>query len=63
MWKEAPPTRKKEVLSSHLVESSRQSLTTVSLHVIRVSVGIKCDYDLTSHFTNNGNISRTIQGF
>ena len=33
MWKEAPRTRKKEVLSSHLVESSRPSLTTVSLEV------------------------------
>ena len=33
MWKEAPWTRKKEVLSSHLVESSRPSLTTVSLEV------------------------------
>ena len=31
MWKEAPRTRKKEVLSSHLVESSRPSFTTVSL--------------------------------
>ena len=30
MWKEAPPTRKKEVLSSHLVESSHRSLTTAS---------------------------------
>ena len=37
MWKEAPRTQKKEVLSSHLVESSRPSLTsritTVSLEV------------------------------
>ena len=33
MWKEVPPTRKKEVLSSHLVESSRPSLTTVRLEV------------------------------
>ena len=31
MWKEVPRTRKKEVLSSHLVESSRPSLTTVRL--------------------------------
>ena len=31
MWKEEPRTRKKEVLSSHHVESSRPSLTTVSL--------------------------------
>ena len=31
MWKEVPRTRKKEVLSSHHVESSRPSLTTVSL--------------------------------
>ena len=30
MWKEVPRTRKKEVLSSHHVESSRPSLTTVS---------------------------------
>ena len=29
MWKEVPRTRKKEVLSSHHVESSRPSLTTV----------------------------------
>ena len=34
MWKEAPWTRKKEVLSSHRVESSRPSLTTVSLEVL-----------------------------
>ena len=34
MWKEAPRTRMKEVLSSHLVESSRPSLTTVSLEVL-----------------------------
>ena len=33
MWKEVPRTRKKEVLSSHLVESSRPSLTTVRLEV------------------------------
>ena len=33
MWKEVPRTRKKEVLSSHHVESSRPSLTTVSLEV------------------------------
>ena len=33
MWKEIPRTRKKEVLSSHHVESSRPSLTTVSLHI------------------------------
>ena len=31
MWKEVPRTRKKEVLSSHHVESSRPSLTTVSI--------------------------------
>ena len=31
MWKEVPRTRKKEVLSSHHVESSRPSLTTVSV--------------------------------
>ena len=35
MWKEAPRTRKKEVLSGHLVESSRPSLTTVNLEVQR----------------------------
>ena len=33
MWKEVLPTQKKEVLSSHLVESSRPSLTTVRLEV------------------------------
>ena len=33
MWKEAPRTRKKEVMSCHLVESSRPSLTTVRLEV------------------------------
>ena len=33
MWKEVPRTRKKEVLSSHHVESSRPSLMTVSLEV------------------------------
>ena len=33
MWKEVPRTRKKEVLSSHHVESSRPSLTTVSLEL------------------------------
>ena len=33
MWKEVPRTRKKRVLSSHHVESSRPSLTTVSLEV------------------------------
>ena len=31
MWKEVRRTRKKEILSSHHVESSRPSLTTVSL--------------------------------
>ena len=35
MWKEVPRTRKKEVLSSHRVESSRLSLTTVSLEVLK----------------------------
>ena len=40
MWKEVPRTRKKEVLSSHYVESSRPSLTTVSLEVSVLS--IKC---------------------
>ena len=34
MWKEEQRTRKKEVLSSHHVESSRASLTTVSLEVL-----------------------------
>ena len=34
MWKEVPRTRKKEVLSSHHVESSRPSLTTVSLRSV-----------------------------
>ena len=34
MWKEVQRTRKKEVLSSHHVESSRPSLTTVSLEVL-----------------------------
>ena len=34
MWKKVPRTRKKEVLFSHHVESSRPSLTTVSLEVI-----------------------------
>ena len=33
MWKEVLQTRKKEVLSSHLVESSRPSLMTVCLDV------------------------------
>ena len=33
MWKEVPRTRKKEVLSSHHVESSHPSLTTVRLEV------------------------------
>ena len=33
MWKEVQQTRKKEVLSSHFVESSRPSLTTVRLEV------------------------------
>ena len=33
MWKEVPRTRKKEVLSSHHVESSRPSLTIASLKV------------------------------
>ena len=33
MWKEVQRTRKKEVLSSHFVESSRPSLTTVRLEV------------------------------
>ena len=37
MWKEIPRTRKK-VLSSHHVESSRLSLTTVSLEVTTVSL-------------------------
>ena len=41
MWKEVPRTRKKEVLSSHHVESSRQSLTTVSLEVL---VGVTPSY-------------------
>ena len=33
MWKEVQLTRKEEVLSSHFVESSRPSLTTVRLEV------------------------------
>ena len=33
MWKEVPRTRKKELLSSHLVESSRPSITIVRLEV------------------------------
>ena len=33
MWKEVQRTRKKEVLSSHFVESSRPSLTRVRLEV------------------------------
>ena len=33
MWKEVQRTRKKEVLSSHFVESSRPSLTTVRREV------------------------------
>ena len=33
MWKEVQRTRKKEVLSSHFVESSRPSLTTVRLEI------------------------------
>ena len=41
MWKEVPRTRKKEVLSSHHVESSRPSLTTVSLEVPRLIVRIQ----------------------
>ena len=31
MWKEVPRTRNKEVMSSHLVESSRPSLTSYRL--------------------------------
>ena len=40
MWKEAPQTRKKEVLSSHLVQSSRPSPTTVSPEVPRRYEGL-----------------------
>ena len=40
MWKEVPRTRKKEVLSSHHVESSRPSLTTVSLYCRRLEVSL-----------------------
>ena len=42
MWKEVPRTRKKEVLSSHHVESSRQSLTTVSLKRLCVGDNTSC---------------------
>ena len=35
MWKEVQQTRKKEVLFSHFVESSRPSLTTVRLEVLK----------------------------
>ena len=35
MWKEVQRIRKKEVLSSHFVESSRPSLTTVRLEVLK----------------------------
>ena len=38
MWKEVPRTQKKEVMSSHHVESSRQPITTVSLEVLCVMV-------------------------
>ena len=41
---EVPRTRKKEVLSSHHVESSRPSLTTVSLEV---PPGLKCTAGIT----------------
>ena len=52
MWKEVPRTRKKEVLSSHHVESSRPSLTTVSLEVLARSVMVKLYYSLVySHLT------------
>ena len=37
MWKEVPRTGKKEVLSSHHVESSRPSFTTVSRHEMRTT--------------------------
>ena len=40
MWKEVPRTRKKEVLSSHHVESSRTSLTTGSLEVPTTHVSV-----------------------
>ena len=43
MWKEVPRTRKKEVLSSHHVESSRPSLTTVSLEVLYLVNCCSCD--------------------
>ena len=42
MWKEAPRTRKKEVLSSHLVKSSRLSLMTVSLDSLKVPSLLFC---------------------
>ena len=44
MWKEVPRTRKKEVLSSHHVESSRPSLTTFSLEVPRSRLKISLKY-------------------
>ena len=41
MWKEVQLTRKKEVLSSYFVQSSRPSLTAVRLEVLpNVSVAI-----------------------
>ena len=47
MWKEAPRTRKKEVLFSHFVESSHPSLTTVSLEVQYVTKPPCRQHDVT----------------
>ena len=53
MWKEVPRTRKKEVLSSHHVESSRPSLTTASL---LKKTYTEC-YSITStEFNNNRHV-------
>ena len=54
MWKEVPRTQKKEVLSSHLVESSRPSLTTVRLEVpyININTNLWCLYFVGSPITS-----------
>ena len=72
MWKEVPRTQKKKVLSSHLVESSRPSLTSVSLlefsqrfnsdMILEAAIGV-CIHEWSKiHYINKGVIKQSLIG-
>ena len=53
MWKEVPRTRQVEVLSSHHVQSSRPSVTTVNLEVLgQSSYDLNCICSLRGWLTH-----------